>query len=157
MTVCPVRDNVAPYPKNHSRIGWIGSGRHAGPSPKTGSRLRVCLSAVLCLAIALSAVPGTVFAADDAATARALAADGIAATCTLATDEIAPDLGANDAALLSTGFVRWKIVSAGRGFHSLGIKEDGTLWAWGLNSCGQLGDGTGGDGTNANDKNAPVQ
>ena len=27
-------------------------------------------------------------------------------------------------------------------FHSLGIKEDGTLWAWGRNSTGQLGVGT---------------
>ena len=35
-------------------------------------------------------------------------------------------------------------VSAGRGIspHSLAIKSDGTLWAWGYNQCGQLGDGT---------------
>jgi alpha-tubulin suppressor-like RCC1 family protein len=26
--------------------------------------------------------------------------------------------------------------------HSLGIKSDGTLWAWGQNTYGQLGDGT---------------
>lgn len=31
--------------------------------------------------------------------------------------------------------------SAG-GNHSLVVKEDGSLWAWGLNDCGQLGDGT---------------
>jgi alpha-tubulin suppressor-like RCC1 family protein len=35
----------------------------------------------------------------------------------------------------------WKLVSAGRQ-HSLAIKTDGTLWAWGLNDYGQLGDGT---------------
>ncbi|MCL2785890.1 MAG: hypothetical protein FWD81_01515, partial [Methanomassiliicoccaceae archaeon] len=35
--------------------------------------------------------------------------------------------------------------------HSLGIRVDGTLWAWGLNTSGQLG-----DGTNVN-KTAPVQ
>lgn len=29
-----------------------------------------------------------------------------------------------------------------QGFHSLGIQENGTLWAWGLNDKGQLGDGT---------------
>ncbi len=31
---------------------------------------------------------------------------------------------------------------AARGDHSLGIKSDGTLWAWGINNYGQLGDGT---------------
>jgi alpha-tubulin suppressor-like RCC1 family protein len=36
------------------------------------------------------------------------------------------------------GFVQ---IAAGRQ-HSLGIKSDGTLWAWGLNNFGQLGDGT---------------
>jgi alpha-tubulin suppressor-like RCC1 family protein len=35
----------------------------------------------------------------------------------------------------------WKTVSAGSN-HSLGIKKDGTLWAWGKNDYGQLGDGT---------------
>ncbi|MCD0478765.1 T9SS type A sorting domain-containing protein [Chryseobacterium sp. LC2016-29] len=36
----------------------------------------------------------------------------------------------------------WKSVSAGY-MHSIGLKTDGTLWAWGDNSLGQLGDGTG--------------
>lgn len=44
----------------------------------------------------------------------------------------------------------WKTVSAGI-FHSLGIKTDGTLWAWGKNNDNQLG-----DGTNIN-RNNPVQ
>ncbi|MBF0456994.1 MAG: hypothetical protein HQK99_03765 [Nitrospirae bacterium] len=35
----------------------------------------------------------------------------------------------------------WVSVSAGSG-HIAGIKSDGTLWAWGDNSYGQLGDGT---------------
>ena len=35
----------------------------------------------------------------------------------------------------------WAIVKAG-GSHSLAVKSDGTLWAWGSNSEGQLGDGT---------------
>ncbi|MDR2560733.1 MAG: hypothetical protein LBC63_03045, partial [Holophagales bacterium] len=34
--------------------------------------------------------------------------------------------------------------------HSLAIQADGSLWTWGQNNCGQLGDGTG------LDRNAPV-
>lgn len=35
----------------------------------------------------------------------------------------------------------WTTVTGGQNF-SLGIKTDGTLWAWGKNDVGQLGDGT---------------
>lgn len=35
----------------------------------------------------------------------------------------------------------WKFVSAGNS-HSMAIKNDGTLWAWGSNSVGQLGTGS---------------
>jgi alpha-tubulin suppressor-like RCC1 family protein len=41
-------------------------------------------------------------------------------------------------------------ISAGYN-HNLALKSDGTVWAWGLNSSGQLG-----DGTNAN-RTTPVQ
>ena len=34
----------------------------------------------------------------------------------------------------------WRQISA-ESFHSLAIKTDGTLWAWGLNANGQLGQG----------------
>ncbi|SHG14223.1 RCC1 domain-containing protein [Chryseobacterium vrystaatense] len=44
----------------------------------------------------------------------------------------------------------WQSIAAGD-THSMGIKTDGTLWAWGYNSSGQLGDGT------IVSKNAPVQ
>ena len=46
----------------------------------------------------------------------------------------------------------WSQIAAGvSGEHSLAIKSDGTLWTWGYNFYGQLGDGT---GTN---RNVPIQ
>jgi alpha-tubulin suppressor-like RCC1 family protein len=39
------------------------------------------------------------------------------------------------------GFSDWCEISAGS-FHSLAVRTDGTAWAWGNNSSGQLGDGT---------------
>jgi len=34
-----------------------------------------------------------------------------------------------------------KTIAAGQ-YHCLAIKEDGTVWAWGYNDFGELGDGT---------------
>ncbi|MBM2815382.1 MAG: C-terminal target protein [Ignavibacteria bacterium] len=45
----------------------------------------------------------------------------------------------------------WTSISGGGAQHTLAIKSDGTLWAWGGNAYGQLGDGT------ITDKNTPVQ
>ena len=37
----------------------------------------------------------------------------------------------------------WKsVVTSGAGSFTVALKTDGTLWSWGLNSSGQLGDGT---------------
>ncbi len=44
----------------------------------------------------------------------------------------------------------WAYISAGTS-HSFAIKSDGTLWAWGFNSSGQLGIG------NTTQQNSPVQ
>ena len=44
----------------------------------------------------------------------------------------------------------WSYVSAG-GWHTVAIKEDGTLWSWGRNDEGQLGDGS------TDNRNTPVQ
>jgi alpha-tubulin suppressor-like RCC1 family protein len=38
-------------------------------------------------------------------------------------------------------FTNWCQVSAGTA-HSLGVRTDGSLWAWGLGTCGRVGDGT---------------
>ena len=46
-----------------------------------------------------------------------------------------------------------KAVAAGGNFTAV-LKEDGTVWAWGTNISGQLGDGSGGA---FSDKTAPVQ
>jgi len=40
-------------------------------------------------------------------------------------------------------------VSAG-GNHSLALRSDGTVWSWGSNEQGQLGDGRDGVGANSN-------
>ena len=39
------------------------------------------------------------------------------------------------------GFTDWCQVSAGYR-HSIAVRTNGTLWAWGCNNCGQLGDNT---------------
>ena len=43
--------------------------------------------------------------------------------------------------LVVGGFTDWCQVSAG-GYHSLGVRSNGSAWAWGLNNNGRLGDGT---------------
>jgi LPXTG-motif cell wall-anchored protein len=50
----------------------------------------------------------------------------------------------------TTGLTSVTAIAAGR-FHSLALKQDGTVWAWGSNVAGELGDGT------ATDRQTPVQ
>ena len=53
---------------------------------------------------------------------------------------------------ISAGGVNWKQVASGNAsYYSAAIKTDGTLWAWGSNSSGQLGDNT------VANKSSPVQ
>ena len=49
-----------------------------------------------------------------------------------------------------TGGTKWKQVACGYGMTAA-IKTDGTLWAWGLNSSGELGDNT------TTNRSSPVQ
>jgi hypothetical protein len=44
----------------------------------------------------------------------------------------------------------WQSIGAGA-FHSVGLRSDGSLWAWGMNSSGEVG-----DGSVAGAKGAPV-
>ena len=39
------------------------------------------------------------------------------------------------------GFTDWCKISAGF-YQTIGLRQNGTVWAWGCNNCGQLGDGT---------------
>jgi YD repeat-containing protein len=48
------------------------------------------------------------------------------------------------------GFANVKAI-ASRGYHTLALKNDGTVWAWGYNAHGRLGDGT------TTDQHSPVQ
>lgn len=50
----------------------------------------------------------------------------------------------------------WQNVKSGTG-HVVALKSNGTIWAWGYNAYGQVGDGTGGDGSNFNIKKYPTQ
>ena len=50
----------------------------------------------------------------------------------------------------ATGATDWSVIAAG-GFHTIAIKADGSLWAWGNNEIGQVGDGT------TVNKDAPTQ
>ena len=47
----------------------------------------------------------------------------------------------NSPVQLNVDLTGWMMLSLGL-YHSVGIKIDGTLWSWGQNSSGQLGDGT---------------
>ena len=42
---------------------------------------------------------------------------------------------------LSVTIPDWSVIAAGYR-HTIALKPDGSLWAWGFNDCGQLGDGT---------------
>jgi len=40
------------------------------------------------------------------------------------------------------GFTNWRQVSSGDTSHSLGVRQNGSAWAWGYNNSGRLGDNT---------------
>ncbi|WP_353050505.1 T9SS type A sorting domain-containing protein [Chryseobacterium sp. ISL-6] len=58
--------------------------------------------------------------------------------------------GGSFTTLPTTGTGCWQSASLGL-YHSMGLKKDGTLWSWGDNSDGALGDGT------TTNRNTPTQ
>ena len=68
--------------------------------------------------------------------------------------QLGNDTAANTQSPIQIGsLTNWRQVSAGiNGRFSAAVKTDGTLWAWGLNTTGQLGDGTA-----SNTNSSPVQ
>jgi len=60
------------------------------------------------------------------------------------------DTGKYTPAQTVTSGTNWKMVSAGRS-HTVAVKTDGTLWTWGYNSNGILGDNT------ETNKSSPIQ
>ena len=65
------------------------------------------------------------------------------------TNEFGTSYG-NEVTFSTEKIVYYTAIAGGEG-HSLAIKTDGTLWAWGYNNTGQLGDGT------KVDKNIPIK
>jgi alpha-tubulin suppressor-like RCC1 family protein len=58
--------------------------------------------------------------------------------------------GKNQSLITNLGNANWKQVANGGYYGDAGIKTDGTLWTWGKNNRGQLGDNT------TTDRNSPV-
>src|SRR5947209_5298853 len=133
------------YAWGNNIAGQLGDGTftdHLTPVPETDPNL----------------YPGTVAIAEGLAHSLILKADG---TGWAFGDNASGELGNNTTVSGATpvqvvgsggtGFLSGIVaVSAGTGF-SVALKSDGTVWAWGANSAGQLGDGT------DIQRNAPIQ
>ena len=96
---------------------------------------------------------GTISNFDDVFIRQDIFAQGALWTCGYnAYGELGNNTVVNESSPVQTiaGGTNWKQV-AGGGYHTAAIKTDGTLWAWGYNGQGQLGDNT------VVNKSSPVQ
>lgn len=79
-----------------------------------------------------------------------VSAAGLATATALGSTTITATIGKVSASATLVVQGPWSALAAG-GAHTLAVKSDGTLWAWGSNRFGQIGDGT------ATDRLTPVQ
>ena len=122
---------------------------------KCGSAISFLLTMLLVTGIVLCGVavsPVTSVQAAPSATPNVSLASGYYHSLLVNTDGTLWAWGRNDKYQLGLGnttqtkpsptkvgsATNWKSVAAGW-YHSLGVRSDGTLWAWGLNERGQLG------------------
>ncbi|MDP9074786.1 MAG: hypothetical protein M3N98_11545, partial [Actinomycetota bacterium] len=144
---------------------WLGGGppplittssqlvsANASATASATAKVRPALGTLVSLALSPAS---TSVVAGGAQRYTALGTDGaghsadVTATTSFA---ITPDGSCTGAVCTPTGpdMPPWSAVSAGA-YHSVAIGTDGTLWAWGLNANGQVGDGT------TTDRHAPVE
>ncbi len=122
---------------------------------KGGSAVSLLLTMLLVAGIVLCGVavsPVTSVQATPSATPNVSLASGYYHSLLVSTDGTLWAWGRNDKYQLGLGnttqtkssptqvgsATNWKSVAAGW-YHSMGVRSDGTLWAWGLNERGQLG------------------
>ena len=112
---------------DHGQLGIGGSGGTQSVLPvKVGSQAWTTASAGTTHALGVAA-DGTVWAWGDNSTGELGTAPS--------------NLASSDLPVLVDAGTGWTSVAAGDGY-SLALRSDGTLWAWGSNTAGQLGDGT---------------
>lgn len=108
---------------DHGQLGHAGSG---GNPVKVGTMTWTSVAAGLTHSLGIAS-DGTLWGWGDNATGELGAAPG-----TLSQSAVPVQIGAD---------AGWSAVAAGNGY-SLALRTDGTLWAWGRNTVGELGDGT---------------